>query len=115
MTKRNCDKHSPAFKAKVALAAIKSDATVAELASHYGVHPNRVYVWKKALLDGAETAFVSGSNGGADDRVEREKGEICQQIGQLTGRLLNTLSCSVCDAGPVYEPGREAGHDRSDR
>ena len=87
MTKKNRTRHTPAFKAKVALAAIKGDATVAELASRYGVHPNRVYAWKKALLDGAETAFVAGSSGGADERVEREKGELYQQIGQLTVEL----------------------------
>ena len=87
MTKKNRNKHTPALKAKVALGAIKGDATVAELALRYGVHPNRFYAWKKALLDGAETAFVSGSNGGADERVEREKGELYQQIGQLTVEL----------------------------
>jgi len=73
MTKKNQNKHTPAFKAKVALAAIKDDATVTGLASRCGVYPNWVYAWKKAFLDGAETAFVSGSNGSADERVEREK------------------------------------------
>jgi len=49
MTKKNRNKHTPAFKAKVALAAIKGDATVAELTSRYGVHPNRVSLGRKGL------------------------------------------------------------------
>ena len=109
MTSKNRRKHTPTFKAKVALAAIKGDAPVPELAARYGVHPNQIYAWKKALLDGAEAAFVAGSDGPASHQVEREKAELYQQIGQLTVEL------DFCDAGPLDEPHDKAGHDRSGR
>lgn len=49
MTKMSGRMHSPAFKAKVALAAIKGDKTLAELAQRYGVHPNQITTWKNHL------------------------------------------------------------------
>ena len=50
-------KHSPAFKAKVALAAIKNEETTAQLAQRFNVHPTMISAWKKALLDGADDIF----------------------------------------------------------
>ena len=55
--KENRRKHSPAFKAKVALEALKGEETVAQLASRFDVHPSQVHKWKKELADGAAGIF----------------------------------------------------------
>ena len=60
MTRRARRTHGPAFKAKVALAAIKGEKTLAELAQPYDVHPNQITAWKAQLLDGAAGVFSSG-------------------------------------------------------
>jgi len=57
MTKRTRRNHTPAFKAKVALAAIKGDKTLAELAQQFDVHANQITTWRGQLLDGAAGVF----------------------------------------------------------
>jgi transposase len=74
--------HTAAFKAQVALAAVKGDRTVNELASQFGVHPTLIHGWKKQLLAGAETVFTSGARVGAAD-AEARQAELYEQIGRL--------------------------------
>jgi transposase-like protein len=63
MTRRPRRKHTPGFKAKVALAAVKGKKTLAELAQQFDIHPNQITQWKAQLLDGAAVVFGSDSRG----------------------------------------------------
>jgi transposase len=62
MKKRARRNHTPAFKAKVALAALKNDRTIAQLAEQFDVHPNQITSWKEQLLAGAADVFEHGSH-----------------------------------------------------
>jgi transposase len=81
MTK-NRRKHSPSFKARVALEALKGEETIAKLASRYEVHPGQVRKWKRELAEGAAGIF-------GDEQSQKEKDDaalisrLYQQIGQL--------------------------------
>ena len=74
--------HSPAFKAKVALAAIRGDKTLAELAQHFQVHPNQIQTWKKQLVSSAEGVFEKGGVT-VNERGDEIK-DLHAKIGQLT-------------------------------
>jgi transposase len=78
--------HTASFKAQVALAALKGDRTVNELAGQFSVHPTLIHSWKKHLLQGAEAVFASGAKGATAD-AEAEKAELFEQIGRLKMEL----------------------------
>ena len=78
--------HTSAFKAQVALAALKGDRTVNELASQFGVHPTLIHGWKKQLLAGAEGVFGNGA-ARANHEGEALQAELYEQIGRLKMEL----------------------------
>jgi transposase len=78
----NRRKHDPAFKAKVALNALRGDATVAELAARFGVHPHQIYAWKRALTEAAPKVFT-GQLGRTEELSERKLAELYEQVGRL--------------------------------
>ena len=82
MTRRSRRNHSPAFKAKVALAALKDGQTLAQLAERFDVHPNQVTQWKAQLLEGAGDIF-SDSGQRSNEPAASDLKELHAKIGQL--------------------------------
>src|ERR1700737_4079105 len=83
MNRRPRRNHTPIFKAKVALAALKGDRTLAQLAEQFDVHPNQITSWKAQLEEGAAEVFGPGGGNGAGQPAVDVK-SLHAKIGELT-------------------------------
>lgn len=104
MSKRPRRNHSPAFKAKVALAAVKGEKTLTDLAQQFNVHPNQITQWRSELLEGAAGVFGSEARIPLEEPIDVKT--LHAKIGELTlvndflsGALGKPVSSEVERAG----------------
>ena len=103
--KRSRRNHSPAFKAKIALQAIRGDKTLAELAQQHQVHPTQITAWKQQLLEHAAELFGNGQSHAQD--AEQRVRELHAKIGELT------MERDFCPARSGASQARAPSADRS--
>lgn len=75
-------KHTPAFKAKVALAALREEETIPVLAERFKLHANQIYTWKREFLENAGRVFERQTDG--DSGASEREAELLKKIGELT-------------------------------
>jgi len=80
--KKNRRKHSPSFKARVALEALKGEETIAELANRFEVHPSQIRKWKNSLAEGAAGIF-----GGEQTQKKKNDAELVDRLYRQIGKL----------------------------
>lgn len=79
---RKKEQYSPEFKAKLALAALRNEATVAELSSRFEIHPTMINNWKRTLLESAADIFRKGQKSSKENQTKID--ELYRQIGKMT-------------------------------
>jgi transposase-like protein len=106
MTKRNRRTHSPAFKAKVALPALKGDKTLAELAQQFEVHPNQITDWKKQLPERVAEVFETGKTC-LREKEDHAEADQFRRPGHLDAR-----GDERTDRAADHERGQQRPHDK---
>ena len=82
--KQKRKRHEAAFKARVALEAMKGSKTISEIASEFAIHPGQVADWKKTLSEGLAGVFEKGAPARAEEGFELERTALQSKIGELT-------------------------------
>jgi transposase-like protein len=84
MKKKHRRQHTPEFKAKVALAAVREHETIAELTKRFGVHANQIYTWKREFIERAALAFERDAAAAGGSVSSEREDELLKKIGELT-------------------------------
>jgi transposase len=82
--KKSRTRYTPEFKAKVAIAALREQATIPELAKQFGVHPNQIYTWKREFIEKAARVFANGAEAASESGSGEREEQLLKKIGELT-------------------------------